>query len=218
MRELGRVQDRTLGAPASESASARWVPLPRGGALRQGRRGDDGASRLAGRGLSRVGVGGVESYLAVDAGAQCDARPNHRRAHGARRGMASSDDPPLSSSSRLDRLGTGGGSFFRRSEEILRGRLSFVRYDKNGRRGGRRTESGAGMGAGAGVGLTCASGCGRERREGARGARAVPGERAGAVLLSCAGARGGFLRRQSDLDRFCAGISIWGGLGHEGRF
>ena len=45
-------------------------------------------------------------------------------------------------------------------------------------------------------------------KSGKSGARAVPGERAGAVLLSCALARGGF----------CAGNAIWGGLGHEGRF
>ena len=50
----------------------------------------------------------------------------------------------------------------------MRGRPSFVRHDKNGRRRGCCAESGAGMGAGAGVGLTRADECGRERREGAR--------------------------------------------------
>ena len=47
-----------------------------------------------------------------------------------------------------------------------------MRHDKTRRRGGRCAESGAGMGAGAGVGLTRADGCGRERREGARGVAA----------------------------------------------
>ena len=46
-----------------------------------------------------------------------------------------------------------------------------MRSDRNGRRGGLCAESGAGMGAGAGVGLTRAIVCGRERREGAQGAK-----------------------------------------------
>ena len=55
-----------------------------------------------------------------------------------------------------------------------------MRCDKIGRRGGRCAESGAGIGAGAGVGLTCADGCERERREGARGERPKRERREGA--------------------------------------
>lgn len=73
----------------------------------------------------------------------------------------------------------------------MRGRSSFVRYDKNGRRSGRCAESGAGMGASAGVGLTRADGCERKRREGARGVAAEIAWRVLALLAMAVCVTGG---------------------------